>query len=82
MLDLGRTSFVMLLEAAKAFSIPVVKRTMMITSNDVSGNSIKTVGLFTVPLPISYCNHCSDDENDPAFEIIKTSGDYDTLLPA
>jgi hypothetical protein len=35
-----------------------------------------------VPLGISFGNHRSYDEEDHAFEVIKTSGDYDALIPA
>jgi hypothetical protein len=65
----------------KAYSIPVVKRTKTIKSRDVSGNIIKTQGLFTVPLKVSFGNDHSYDEDDYAFEVVKTSGDYDALTP-
>jgi hypothetical protein len=42
MLDLGSTSFVISPNAAKAFKIPVVKRTKKIRSNDVIGREIIT----------------------------------------
>jgi hypothetical protein len=82
MLNLGSTFFVISPEAAKAFSIPVVRRPWPIESGDVSGNNLRTEGLFTVPLAVSFGNHHSYNEADHAFEVIKTSGDYDALIPA
>jgi hypothetical protein len=82
MLDLGSTSFVISPEAAKAFSIPVVKRPRPIKSGDVSGNNLTTENLFIVPMGVSFGNHCFYDEADHAFEVIKTSGDYDALIPS
>jgi len=82
MLDLGSTFFVMSPEAAKAFSIPVVKRSRPIKSGDVSGNNLETEILFTVPLEVLFGNHRSYNEEDHAFEVVKTSQDYDTLIPA
>jgi len=82
MLDLGSTSFVISPEAAKAFSIPVVLRPKPAKAGDVSGSQLKTEGLFTVPLGVSFGNHRSYDEDNHAFEVIKTSGDYDALIPA
>jgi len=82
MLDLGSTSFVISPEAAKVFSIPVVSRPRPAKAGDVSGSQLETGGLFTVPLGVSVCNHRSHDEDDHAFEVIKTSGDYDALIPA
>jgi len=35
-----------------------------------------------VPLRISFGNYWSYDEEDHGFEVIKTSGDYDGLIPA
>jgi len=49
MLDLGSTSFVISPNAAKAFGIPVVKRTRTLQSKDVTGREIPTAGLYTVP---------------------------------
>jgi hypothetical protein len=57
MLDLGSTLFVISPEVAKAFSVTVVKREKPIKSNDVSGNNLKTEGLFTVLLAISFGKH-------------------------
>jgi len=82
MLDLGSTSFVISPEAAKAFSIPVVSRPQPVKAGDVSGSQLKTEGLFTVPLGVSFGNHRSFDEDSHAFEVIKPSGDYDALIPA
>jgi len=82
MLDLGSTSFVISPEAAKAFSIPVVRRHQSVKTGDVSGNNLKTENLFTVPLEVSFGNHRSYDEADHAFEVIKSSGYYDALIPA
>jgi len=82
MLDLGSTSFVISPEAAKAFSICVVLRPKPAKAGDVSGSQLKTEGLFTVPLGVSFDNHRSFDEDSHAFEVIKTSGDYDALIPA
>jgi len=82
MLDLGSTSFVISPEAAKAFSIPVVVRPRPLNAGDVSRSQLKMEGLFTVPLGGSFGNHRFYNEEDHAFEVIKTSGDYDALIPA
>jgi hypothetical protein len=82
MLDPGSTSFVISPNAAKDFKIPVVKRTNKVKSNDVTGREIDTEGLFTVPLGLSLGNHRSYDTEDHAFEVMKTSSDYDCLIPA
>jgi hypothetical protein len=82
MLDLGSTSFVISPETVKAFSIRVVKRPWPIKSADVSSNNLKIQNLFTVPLRISFSIHRSYNEEDHAFEVIKTSGDYDALVSA
>ena len=82
MLELGSTSFVISPEAAKAFSIPVVSRPKPVLAGDVSRSQLKTEGLYTVPLGVSFGNHRSFDDNDHAFGVIKTSGDYDALIPA
>jgi hypothetical protein len=50
MLDLGSTSFVISLEATKAFKIPVIKRVIPARASDVRGSTITTEGLFTIPL--------------------------------
>jgi hypothetical protein len=82
MLDLGSTSFVISPNAAKAFKIPVVRRTKKVRSNDVTGREINTEGLFTIPLGLFFGNHRSYDEKDHAFEVMETSSDYDCLIPA
>jgi hypothetical protein len=82
MLDLGSTSFVILPEAAKVFSIPVVKWIKPVTSRDVTGRRIQTKRLFPLPLGFSFANHLSFNEADPTFELMETSGDYDALIPA
>jgi len=82
MLDLGSTSFVISPEVAKAFSIPVVSRPEPAKVGDVSGSRLKTEGLFTVLLGVSFGNHRSYDEDDHAFEVIRRAGDYDALIPA
>jgi len=82
MLDLGSTSFVISPEVAKAFSIPVVVRSMPLRAGDVSGCQLKMEGLFAVPLGVLFGNHRSYDKEDHAFEIITTSGDYDALIAA
>jgi len=82
MLDLGSTSFVISPEAAKAFSIPVVRRLNQVKTGDVSGSRLETENLFTVPVGVSFGNHRTYDQQDHAFEVIKTTGDYDALIPA
>jgi len=82
MLDNGSTSFVISPEAAKAFAIPVVKRQRPVQTGDASGNNMKTENMFTIPLGLSFGNHRSYDEEDHAFEVIKTAADYDALIPA
>jgi hypothetical protein len=82
MLDLGSTSFVLSPEVAKAFKIPVVERNEPVKVKHASGELMKTTGLFTVPLGLSFNNHRSFAEQDHAFEVMKTSQDYDALIPA
>jgi len=82
LLNLGSTSFVLSPEAAKVFKIPVVKRTVQGKASDVGGRTIPTEGLFTVPLGISFGNHRTFDEKDHAFEVVKSTADYDALIPA
>jgi hypothetical protein len=82
MLDNGSTSFVISPEAAKAYAIPVVKRPRPISTGDASGNNMETETMFTIPLGLSFGNHPSYDEEDHAFEVRKTAGDYDALIPA
>jgi len=81
MLDWGSTSFVLSAQVAKVFSIPVVQRLWLVKSGDVSANDLKTENVSTVHVGISFGNHRSHDEEDHAFEVIKTSGDYDALIP-
>jgi len=82
MLDLGSTSFVISPEAAKAFGIPVVKRVLPTRVSDVGGKKIDTEGLHTIPLGLSFGNHRPFVEKDHAFEVMKTSSQYDALIPA
>jgi hypothetical protein len=82
MLDLGSTSFVISPEVAKAFQIPVVKRIKQQKTWEVGGTSIKTEGLYTIPLGISCRNHRTYDDEDHAFEVVKTSSKYDALIQA
>jgi len=82
MLDLGSTSFVILPNAAKAFKIPVVKRSKRVQSKDVTGPEIVRERLYTIPLGLSFGNHRSFDKKDHAFEVMETSQDYDYLIPA
>jgi hypothetical protein len=82
MLDLGSTSFVLSPEAAKAFQIPVFKRIQEQNTSDVGGTKIKTEGLYTIPLGLSFGNHRTYDVDDHAFEVMKTSSKYDALIPA
>jgi len=82
MLDLGSTSFVLSPEATKAFKIPVIKRKIPGKASDVGGRKIPTEGLFTVPIGLSFGNDRTFDKKDHAFEVMKTTGDYDALIPA
>ena len=82
MLDLGSTSFVISPEAAKAFAIPVVKRLKPVQVESGSGDVIPAKRLFTVPLGLSFGNHRSFNEDDLAFEMLKTSADSAALIPA
>jgi len=82
MLDLGSTSFVISPGAAKSVSILVVKRIKPVRTKDVSGTEIPTEGLYTLPLGSSFGNHRSFNEEDHAFEVLRTSGNYDALIPA
>jgi hypothetical protein len=82
MLDNGSTSFVISPEAAKAFAIQVVKRQQPIRTGDPSGKDMETENMFTIPLGVSFGNHRSYNEEDHAFEVMKTAGDYDALIPA
>jgi hypothetical protein len=82
MLDLESTSFVISPEAAKTFLIPVVKRQKYVRTWDVSGTDLKTENLFIIPLGVTFRNHRTYGKQDHAFEVIKTTGDYDALIPA
>jgi hypothetical protein len=82
MLDLGSTSFVISPEAAKAFSIPLVKQLKPLQSGDLSDNNLETEGLFIILLGVYFGNYGSYDEEHHAFEVVKTSKDYDALIPA
>jgi len=82
MLNLGSTLFVISPEAAKAFRMPVVERTKTVKLADVTGREIETEELFTISLGLSFGNHRSYDKKDHAFEVMKTSQDYDCLIPA
>jgi len=75
-------SFLISPNAAKAFKIPVVKRTKTVASNDASGQENITEGLCTLPLGSSFGNHRFYDSDDNAFKVISTSNDYDCLIPA
>jgi hypothetical protein len=81
-LDLVSTSFAISPEAAKVFRVPVVKRQIPARASDVGGTKIITEGLFTIPLGLSFRNHRTVDENDHAFEVMKTLSEYDALIPA
>jgi len=82
MLDLGSTSFVISPEAAKASSIPVVKRNKPVKSGDLARSVLETEELFTILLGVSFGIHGSYNEEDHAFEVIKSSQDYNALIPA
>jgi hypothetical protein len=70
MVDLGRTSFFISPDTAKAFSIPVIKRTEAVKTAEVSRRNIATKRLFMVPVGVSFVNHHAYDEIDSAFEVI------------
>jgi len=82
MLDCGMYSFVISPKAAKAFSIPVIQRTKIHDSWDVSGRKPKTECLFTVPLAWSYGYHHCYDQGNHAFKVFKFPTEYDSLIPA
>jgi len=82
MLDLGSISFVISLNAAKAFKIPGVKRLKRIQSEDVTGLQFVTEGLYTILLGLSFGNHQTFIEEVHAFEVMETLKDYDCLIPA
>lgn len=60
----------------------MVRSTKKIKSADVTRREIETAGLFTVPLGLSFGNYRSFDEEDSPFEVMKTTGYYDALIPA
>jgi len=72
-LELGSTPFVKSPEAAKAFTIPVIRTTEKVKSEDVTGTEIVTEGLFTARLGLPLGNHHPYDKEDHAFDVIKTS---------
>jgi len=82
MLDLGSTSFAMSPESAKAFRVPVVKRKLPTSASDIGGQKIQNERIFTVPVALTFRNHTTLDVKDHAFEVMKTSKDYDALIPA
>jgi hypothetical protein len=70
MLDLGSISLGISPHTAKAFKIPVVKRTNRVRSKDVTGREIVMAALYTVPLGLSFGNHRSYCPEDHAFEVM------------
>lgn len=82
MLELGSTSFIISPEAVKPFRIPVVMGIRKDKSADATGREIATEELFTIPLGISFGNHHLYNEDDHAFEVMKTSADYVCIIPA
>jgi hypothetical protein len=82
MLDLGSSSFIISPQAAKAYKIPVEKREIPARASDIGGSRIVTEGLFTIPLGLSFGNHRTLDDKDHAFEVMKSSSEYDVLIPA
>jgi len=81
MLDLGSTSFVISPNATEAFKIPVVRRTIKVKSKNVTGRDIIMDSLETFPLRLSFCNHCSYNPEDHAFEVMATSKYDDCYIP-
>jgi len=77
MLDVGSTCFLISPEAAKAFRVPVVKRKFPTSASDVVGRKIKNEGIFTIPLALAFSNHRTLEVIDHAFNVMKTSEDYD-----
>jgi hypothetical protein len=82
MRDLGSTSFIISQPAAKCFGDPVVKRTITTGASDISSSRIITEGLFTIPLRLPFRNDRTPDDKDHAFEVMKTSSEYNTVIPA
>jgi len=62
--------------------ILVARRPKRVKSADVTGRDIIPEGLFMIPLGISFRYHCSYNEDDHSFEVLKTSSDYNCLIPA
>lgn len=60
----------------------LVKRVIPARASDVGGTKIITQGLFTIPLGLSFGNYRTLDETDHALEVMKTSSEYDALIPA
>jgi hypothetical protein len=75
MLDLGNTCSVIPPEAAKAFKIPVVRITKKIQRKDGSEQAIVMENHDRIPLGMVFPNYRSDNEEDHAFHVIKTSSD-------
>jgi hypothetical protein len=82
MLDVRSTSFVISPKSAKPFAILVVKRAWPVKSGDISTTDLNTDNLFMIPLVVTVGNHGLYNEEDYVFEVIKTFGDDDALLPA
>jgi hypothetical protein len=82
MLDLGRTSFAISPEAAKGFPIPDVKWVIPGRASDFGCRKLNIAGLFSIPLVLSFGQHRILDEQDHTWEVIKTSSEYDALIPA
>lgn len=82
MLDLGSTSFNISPNPAKVFKVPVVRRRMKVQSKVVTGRVIVTEDIYTIPLGLSFGNHRSYDEEDYAFQGMKTRDDYDCVTAA
>jgi len=81
MLDMGITAFVISLNTAKAFKIPVVKRTIKVKSKGVTGQEILTEGQYTIPLELSFRYHRSYNIDDHAFVVMPTSQEYNWVIP-
>jgi hypothetical protein len=69
MLDLGSTSFVSSPEAAKVFSILLVKWEKLNKCHGISGTNLKNEGLVEVPLAISFGNHHSYNKSVHVLEV-------------
>jgi hypothetical protein len=80
-LHLGSTSFVISPNATKAFKIPV-SITKRVQYKDLTGREIVMDGLYMIPLRLFFGNRHSCDPEYQAFEVMKTSDDYDCLMPA